>query len=160
VFCAHRVVRCRSGTDERDNPSVLFCRNINHWATDDSWQIFFPEGEEIELVTVGGGETGFVAAATSKQVVRLYTTTGVPKYVFQLDGPVVSMAAKDELLFVAYHTAATPGSQCLGYVLYDVDTWTVVHKDRLPMSPGATTLSWLGFTDEGMACCVDSDEVR
>jgi chromosome transmission fidelity protein 4 len=150
--------RSPNGVDERDNPSVLFCRSINHWATDDSWQIFFPEGEEIEVVAVGGGETGFVAAATNKQMVRLYTTTGIPKFIFTLDGPVVSMAAKDEQLLVVYHQASTAGGQCLGYVLYDVDTWTVTRKDRLP-TPGDTTVTWCGFTDDGMAAYTDSNEV-
>lgn len=150
--------RTPDGVDERDNPSVLFCRCINHWATDVSWQIFFPEGEEIEAVAVGGGETGFVAAATNKQMVRLYSTTGVPKFIFSLDGPVVSMAAKDEQLLVVYHQAAIAGGQCLGYVLYDVDTWTVIRKDRLP-TPGDTTVIWVGFTDDGMAAYADSTEV-
>lgn len=29
--------------------SVLFVRNVNHWSTDETWQIFLPEGEEIEV---------------------------------------------------------------------------------------------------------------
>mmetsp|Transcript_34086 Transcript_34086/g.102777 ORF Transcript_34086/g.102777 Transcript_34086/m.102777 type:complete len:1063 (-) Transcript_34086:167-3355(-) len=150
--------RSPDGDDERDNPSVLFCRNINHWATDDTWQIFFPEGEEVEVVAAGGGETGFVAAATNKQMVRLYTTTGIPKFIFTLDGPVVSMTAKDEQLLVVYHKAATAGSQCLGYVLYDIDSWKVLRKDCLP-TPGDTTVTWVGFTDDGMAAYTDSTEV-
>lgn len=229
--------RTPNGDDERDNPSVLFCRNIDHWATDDTWQIFFPEGEEIEYVTViagrswrpvlqqdrchvwvylcacvrvhvfacrggggalvfdahcclhgnarvvippcvwsvlifvwvwrpcesrrnasveayvrvrvcgiyscvcrcvavGGGSTGYVAAATNKQYVRLYSTTGIPKHILCLDGPVVSMSAKDEQLFVVYHQATIPGNQCLGFLIFDIDARQMVKKDRLPLSPG------------------------
>ena len=29
--------------------SVLFARNIGHWSSDETWQIFFPEGEDVEV---------------------------------------------------------------------------------------------------------------
>ena len=61
------------GEDQRENPSVLFCQNVAHWSTDATWRITF-EDEEVEVIAVGGGMTGFVAAATSKR----YVQTPVP----------------------------------------------------------------------------------
>lgn len=86
--------------DTRDHPSVLFCRNIAHWASDETWQIFFGEGEEVEALAVGGGETGFVAAATSQRYVRIYSMQGVVKHIMCLDGPIVAMAAHEERLML------------------------------------------------------------
>jgi chromosome transmission fidelity protein 4 len=55
--------RSPTAADERDNPSILFCRNIDHWASDETWQVFFPEGEEVEAIAVGSGAQGVIAAA-------------------------------------------------------------------------------------------------
>lgn len=88
------------GNDTREHPSVLFCRNIGHWATDETWQTLFPPGEEIEAVAVGGGETGFVAAATSLRYVRLYSLQGVARHILCLDGGIVSLAALDAQLMM------------------------------------------------------------
>ena len=58
------------------------------------------------------------------------------RHVFSLDGPVVSMAAKDDILFITFHSG--PGykdTQCLSYLLYDVEKRKLLKKDRLPVSP-------------------------
>eukprot|EP00040_Diaphanoeca_grandis_P005605 m.33649 g.33649 ORF g.33649 m.33649 type:complete len:1140 (+) comp16851_c1_seq1:87-3506(+) len=157
-FVMAAPIRIPSAEDERDNPSVLFCRNFDHWATDDTWQIRFPEGEEIEGVAAGGGTTGFVACTTNKNYVRIYSTTGIPKHIMCLEGPSLAISAKDEQFFVVYHQAATPGAQVLGYVLFDLDQRRVIHKERLPISYGAE-LNWIGFTDDGLPACVDSEEI-
>lgn len=75
-----------------------------------------------------------------------------------LEGPSISIAAKDSQLLVAYHQAAIPGGQCFGYVLLDVDTRRVLSKDRLPVTSGAE-LGWVGFTDDGIPAIADTEEV-
>ena len=27
----------------------MFCRNIDYWSSDDTWQVYFPAGEEAEV---------------------------------------------------------------------------------------------------------------
>lgn len=150
--------RTPMGEDHRDHPSVLFCRNISHWATDETWQIFFEE-EEVEAIAVGSGASGLIACATSKRYLRLYSTTGLVRHVMMLDGPVVTMACHEEMMMVAYHFGlGTNGDQSMSCVLIDLDTRKVKHKDRLPMQPGSE-LSWLGFSDDGLPAMMDSKEV-
>lgn len=138
--------------------STLFCKILDHWATDETWHLTFPGDEEIEGVAAGEGVTGFVAVTTSKNHVRLYSITGVPKHIISLEGPSISIAAKDAQLFIAYHQAAVPGSQCFGYMLLDVDNRKMLSKDRLPVSNGAE-LGWIGFTDDGIPAVADTEEV-
>eukprot|EP00051_Salpingoeca_urceolata_P016320 m.215900 g.215900 ORF g.215900 m.215900 type:complete len:1114 (+) comp18647_c1_seq1:271-3612(+) len=151
--------RTPTSEDERDHPSVLFCQNIQHWGNDSSWQIFFPQSEEVEVVAVGGGETGFVAVATNKRYLRLYSNNGTPKHVMCLEGPVVSMAAFDEQLFVVYHLAhGLPDEQNLGALILDVDRRTTVYRGTVPLSIGAD-LTWLGFSDNKLPATMDSMQV-
>lgn len=143
----------------RENPAVLFCRNINHWASDETWICHIQDGEEIDALAICGGARGFVAAATNKMYVRLFSMNGVAKHVFSLDGPVVSMSAKDEQLLVVYHMGAgAEGDQSMGYLLLDVDSQKMIAKDRLPLSVGSE-LAWLGFSDSGMPAFADTEEV-
>jgi len=149
--------RSPTAEDERDNPSALFCQNVGGWSTDATWQIVFEE-EEVEIVAVGGGMTGFVAAATSKRFLRLYSMSGVARHIICLDGPIVSMSANEEHLMAVYHFGlGTNQDQSMSCMLLDVDEHKVLHKDRLPLREGAT-LSWLGFSDDGIPAMMDSTE--
>ena len=121
-----------------------------------------------QAVAVGGGSSCFIAAAMSNGYVRLYSSMGVAKHLFSLDGPVVAMTARDGILFIAYH--AGPGmdetqnlayesirvrallcssciSHCLStdrYLLFDVTNRKTIKKDRLPLTPvGDTTVKGL-----------------
>jgi chromosome transmission fidelity protein 4 len=89
--------------DMRKVASTVVCRNLDHWSTDDQWQVSMPDGEEIEVVAVGGRDRAFVAVATSKRYMRLYSNNGVPQMMFSLTGPIVSLAARDEQLMVVFH---------------------------------------------------------
>jgi chromosome transmission fidelity protein 4 len=148
----------QSATDERDHPSVLFCRNVDHWATDETWQVFFPEGEEVEAIAVGSGTSAVIAAATNKRYLRLYSTTGLVRHVMSLDGPIVSMACYNEMLMAVYHFGlGTNGDQSMSCALIDTEARRVRHKDRLPLKAGAL-LNWVGFSDDGLPAMVDSTE--
>eukprot|EP00043_Microstomoeca_roanoka_P017979 m.189568 g.189568 ORF g.189568 m.189568 type:complete len:1080 (+) comp16746_c1_seq1:144-3383(+) len=145
--------------DPRDHPSVLFVRNIGHWSTDESWQLFFPEGEEIECVAVGNGDVSFVAAATSKRYVRIFSNNGVAQHVICLDGPVVTMAAHNTKLMIIYHRGlGVNGNQNMGVHLLDIEKKTTICKTGVLLSEGSL-LTWAGFSDNGLPAIVDSEEV-
>lgn len=48
--------------------------------------------------------------------------------------------------------------QNLGYAAWDLRDHDELHRGRLPLAPGAT-LTWLGFTEEGLLACGDSSGV-
>jgi hypothetical protein len=33
--------------EQDGSPSVLFCKNIDHWAHDEQWHVSFPDGEDV-----------------------------------------------------------------------------------------------------------------
>ncbi|EGD80564.1 hypothetical protein PTSG_01156 [Salpingoeca rosetta] len=144
---------------QRDHPSVLFARNIGHWSSDETWQLFFPVGEEIECIAVGSGETSFIAAATNKNYIRLYSNNGVVLDVFCIDGPVVTMAAHENKLMIIHHSAAgVKSNQHMRAVVLDVDAKSVVCRTNVPLTDGSQ-LVWAGFSDTGLPAIVDSEEV-
>lgn len=97
-----------------------------------------------------------MAAGTSRRFVRLYTKNGVTKHIFSVDGAIVSMAAHEQFLIVAYHMGPPSGTeQCLGFILFDVDNRKMLSKGRLPVSPGSE-LAWIGFSEDGLPATYDS----
>jgi chromosome transmission fidelity protein 4 len=55
----------------------------------------------LQALCVG---TGWFAVATSSRLVRLFSVGGIQKDIFSIPGPIVSMAAHSNQLFVAYHS--------------------------------------------------------
>jgi len=47
--------------------------------------------------------TGWIAVATSQNRLRLYSTGGVQKHVYDLAGSIVAVSAFEDLLFVVFH---------------------------------------------------------
>ena len=89
-----------------------------------------------QCVTIGGEESCFVAVATDLNYVRIYSGMGIARQVFCLDGPVVSMASKGDLLIIAYHAGlGYSETESLGYVLIDVEKRKFLKKDRIPITP-------------------------
>jgi chromosome transmission fidelity protein 4 len=59
-----------------------------------------PKGEIILSIGVGAG---WIAAATNLNRLRLFTTGGMQKFVYEMSGAVVSLSGFENLLFVTYH---------------------------------------------------------
>ncbi|KAI0215234.1 WD repeat and HMG-box DNA-binding protein 1 [Lamellibrachia satsuma] len=138
-----------------ENPSKLVCVNFASQDNYKEWMTSMPHGEDIKTICVGDG---WVAAATDKRQVRLFTVGGVQKEIFSLPGPVVTMAAFGSQLMVVYHSGlGIPGDQCLGVHLLQISSRkkAIIHGGQLPISP-KSTLTWLGFSAEGTPFSVDS----
>uniref|UniRef100_A0A5F9D8Q3 WD repeat and HMG-box DNA-binding protein 1 n=1 Tax=Oryctolagus cuniculus TaxID=9986 RepID=A0A5F9D8Q3_RABIT len=80
--------------------SKLHCLHFSSWDSSKEWIVDMPQNEDIEAICLGHG---WVAAATSALLLRLFTIGGVQKEIFSLLGPVVSMAGHGEQLFIVYH---------------------------------------------------------
>ena len=74
-----------------------------------------------------------------------------------LAGPPVALAAKGNLLALVWHgsPSALPGNQSLMFAIYDVNHRLLLHEGPLPISNGGT-LTWLGFSDEGLLSTFDT----
>ncbi|KAG8199957.1 hypothetical protein JTE90_006203 [Oedothorax gibbosus] len=141
-----------------DNPSKLECLHFGTWDSNKEWTIEMPEGEEIETIALG---EGFAVCVTDKKYVRLYTVSGVQCEVFLLPGPAVSCTARGNQVLVVYHKGlGVEDNQCLNIMLIKVKLGghCSMKEYFVPLSPKAF-LSWLGYTDEGKPCIVDTSGV-
>lgn len=69
-----------------------------------------PKGEDVMAVCLG---QGWVAAATSAMLVRLFSIGGVQREVFSLPGSVVCMAGHGEQLLIVYHRGRNKVCVCV-----------------------------------------------
>ncbi|GFR53167.1 hypothetical protein Agub_g15890, partial [Astrephomene gubernaculifera] len=104
----------------------------------------------------------FVAVATSRQLLRLFSLAGCQSGITRLEGQPVALVAAGGSLAVVWH-AGPPNphtkSQQLAMSLYDTTSMTCVFSQPLPLTPGSV-LTWVGFTeDHGLPAVADSEGV-
>ncbi|XP_006818558.1 WD repeat and HMG-box DNA-binding protein 1-like [Saccoglossus kowalevskii] len=145
-------------SQDDNTPSQLMCLHFSSWDNQKEWNTSLPKDEEITALTLG---YGWVAVATDKNFIRLFSVGGFQYEVFSIAGPIVTMAGHGSQLLVVYHMATgIPGDQCLGLKLMHVTgkKRLILSGDSLPISP-KSTLTWLGFSAEGSPVSVDSSGV-
>lgn len=89
--------------------------------------------------------SSFVAVATDKRFLRVFTIGGVQRDILSLPGPVVCMSGHKEQLMVVFHiNNPLPGEQALALKLLDLNcNKELIAEERVLLSE-KTTLSWLG----------------
>lgn len=74
--------------------------------------------EEVMAICCG---IGWLAAATDKRRLRIFSTAGIQREIMTLPGMVVAMAGYKNYLIVAVHLGMPVyNDQHIGYVIYDV----------------------------------------
>ncbi|RIB12960.1 hypothetical protein C2G38_2199259 [Gigaspora rosea] len=142
-------------SDSQANPSVLFYKPQETWASKSEWTVTLPQGEDI--IAIALCSQGIIAA-TSTGVIRIFSLCGIQTYILALTS-VVCMAGYDELVLIAYHASVGyKGSQNLGYILYNIRTNEILQKDILSITKGST-LKWMGFSTNGLPAIFDSKGV-
>lgn len=102
--------------------------------------------------------TTFAAVATSANLLRLFTLTGIPTFVMTLPGAPVALTADGQMLAAVWHSGSPSmdsDSQNLAFSVYDADNQHCEASGQLLLSPKAK-LTWLGFTKEGFLAAADS----
>lgn len=138
------------------NMSTLMYRPFSSWANNSEWSMRF-EAEEVKVVALGAG---WVAAVTSLNFLRIFTEGGLQRHILSIGGPVVTAASfKDELAVVIHGSDCLPsGDQMLEFTLFNIPKGTQPVRGRLPLTPGSS-LTWLGFSEEGHLSSYDSKGV-
>uniref|UniRef100_A0A7N0RC00 WD repeat and HMG-box DNA-binding protein 1 n=1 Tax=Kalanchoe fedtschenkoi TaxID=63787 RepID=A0A7N0RC00_KALFE len=133
--------------------STLMYRPFSSWANNSEWSMRF-EGEEVKAVALG---TGWVAAVTSLNFLRIFTEGGLQRSILSLDGPVVTAAGlRDQLAVVTHASHCLPsGDQMLEFRLFNIRKGTLSLRGNLPLTPGSF-LNWFGFSEEGYLSYYDS----
>ena len=145
-----------TGGDELDE-SQLYFRPLSSWASDGGWSAKLPPGEFATTLAAGDD---WVAATTSRDLLRIYSGGGVEDAVVGGLGRAVACCAHKRSLAVAYHRSSptADGQQDVWIQVLDVEGRSAVNGDgtRLPLPPGSK-LAWLGFkTDDGVLLAKDS----
>ncbi|KAL7409536.1 WD40-repeat-containing domain protein, partial [Mrakia frigida] len=156
--------------DGSSSPSSIHYRPFDSWSSSSEWSYDLPASEAVVAVAVGGRSpppasstgavdetTGTVVVATDKGYLRFLTGSGVQKYVWRMGEEVVAMVGGGEEVLVVCREGGTSldGCQNLRYSLIDLDSFELVSEGRLPLGR-QTTLSWVGFAEEGTPVLYDS----
>lgn len=73
------------------------------------------EGRDITCIAVSNK---LICLSTSNYLIHIYTIYGTQKGVVSIPGPIVSMAAFEDLLLVAYHLSSPrKDDQCISMML-------------------------------------------
>ncbi|XP_042489707.1 WD repeat and HMG-box DNA-binding protein 1 [Macadamia integrifolia] len=138
------------------NMSTLMYRPFSSWENNSEWSMRF-EAEEVKVVALG---TGWVAAVTNLNFLRIFTEGGLQKHVLSINGPVVTAAGfKDELAIVNHASHCLPSNdQMLEFKIFKIYDATQSFCGPLPLTPGSC-LTWLGFSEEGQLSSYDSKGV-
>ncbi|XP_020102596.1 WD repeat and HMG-box DNA-binding protein 1 [Ananas comosus] len=138
------------------NMSTLMYRPFSSWANNSEWSMRF-EGEEVKAVALG---TGWVAAVTSLNFLRIFTEGGLQRHILSVTGPVVTAAGFRDLLAVVTHASdcLPSGDQMLKVKVFNISKGTQSVNCRLPLTP-CSSLTWFGFSEEGRLSSYDSKGV-
>ena len=79
--------------------SVITCNTFSFWDHSNQWSAELPPGEKTVAVCIGS--QSWLAVATSRSLLRIFSVSGIQLSVVMLSGHLVSIAAgSDELLHV------------------------------------------------------------
>lgn len=149
------ALNCPS-SDETSSKLVVIM--LQGWGSGNKeWSLDLPEDEEGHCVAAGDN---FVALATSRRHLRIFTPGGTQREVISLPGPVVTMNGHKNDLLVAYHSGiGVPGDQCMNLSIIQIRGMNLYSRTvNLPLSP-SSELMWLGMTDHGSPVTMDADDV-
>ncbi|KAF9116766.1 hypothetical protein BGX27_011080 [Mortierella sp. AM989] len=144
-----------AATSADGNPSTVFYKTYDSWATKSEWLVFLPEGEDATAIALNA-ESAIVA--TSRGFVRVFSQSGIQTALFSVNS-VVAAAGKDDMVLLIYHQGEPfQGSQNLGYSIYNVETGQRIQHGSVPVVDD-TFISWLGFSEGGIPAYFDSKGV-
>jgi chromosome transmission fidelity protein 4 len=119
------------------------------------WHMALKKGENAECLASG---TGWAAVYTNQGLIRVFSTTGIQKYVISQGLPILTMVGYENLLGVIYHQ----GPPVLGYQstrvkILDISKQMMQLMDiDFPVSR-YQTLQWADFSEEGQLFTFDTD---
>lgn len=124
-------------------------------ASSKEWILKLDEGPE-EIVLVASSDN-LVCFAMSNYMVRVCSIYGTQMGVISIPGPLVSMAAYQNIVIVAYHSGPVrKNDQCLDMKLIKFQGLTLKSENfKIALGP-ESTLSWLGFSNCGTPTILDS----
>jgi len=85
-----------------DQGATVFYYAFSGYQMNETFTTSLPKGEGVDAIAVG---SGWVAVATTKQLLRVFSATGLQLFMCWLKGPVVALVGSGMQLAVFYHAA-------------------------------------------------------
>lgn len=149
AFASKSMGKRKSDESDTSVGSVLYYRPFENWSTTSDWTAYMPDEEDITCVA---SSTRWIAAATSQNNLRLFSSSGVQLGIFSIPaGPVVSMAAFEDKLMLVFAASSFPGAR-LEFQIWNVSTRRPITS---PMPLPATRIEWIGFSETGIPSIYD-----
>ena len=102
ALSARALILACPAHDDGSTSSKLVCVNFAAWDGHKEWSTSLPAGEEALAIAVGDH---FVAVATSRRLLRLFSTSGLQRAMVSMPGPVICLAGHGSKLFLSYHSS-------------------------------------------------------
>jgi chromosome transmission fidelity protein 4 len=133
------------GLTKDDKGATIFYYAFSGYQTNETFTTNLPQDEGVDALAVG---SGWVAVATTKGLLRVFSTTGLQLFMSWLKGPVVALVGTGMQLAIVYHAAA-PINESFNLradmLEFGPETcFRQLAEVRVPLSPGSK-LDWLGF---------------
>ena len=132
--------------------SQLHCVHFSSWDSNKDWSITLPSKESITTVAMGDG---WVAVATNKHILRLFTVGGVQREIVSVPGAVVTLAGWGGRLAIIYQTGPCEWIEKIQYLdrvmttLKGMESWGM---DPGVWNPGVWILGY-GILGYGIVRC-------
>ena len=152
------VKKAEKEAKKRKRYAHIYYKPFSTYKNLNDWHYQLEMGENIEATALG---TGWVAVVTSMGYVRVFSTEGIQRYIFCQGMQVLTVAGYENLLVLVYHSApAFYGQQALKVKIIDVGakSYQIINDIECPITR-SSTLSWLGFSDEGQLFTLDTEGV-
>ena len=153
-----------SSNQSRQNGSIIYYHAFpgqSHMnGANETFSVTLPAGEIADCVAVG---TGWVAVATSKMFLRVFSSTGLQIYVAWLRGAAVCTVGLGSQLAVIFNDGCSlpDGTPSLS-VDYLIITSSGIKQEavlKVPVTPGGSQLEWASFSDDGLLCIMDTEGI-
>ncbi|KAG1065103.1 hypothetical protein G6F42_026885 [Rhizopus arrhizus] len=109
-------------------------------------------GEDVVSIAINRVS---VIATPSLGYVRIFSISGVQRYIFSLEN-VVSITAMTDLALIVYSNGPAFGNQQnLDFLLLNTETNEVLQKDKIQLTTDSE-LNWIGFSETNQAATFDS----
>ncbi|EGC32444.1 hypothetical protein DICPUDRAFT_98877 [Dictyostelium purpureum] len=109
--------------------------------------------EEVSGVSIS---KNFIVSVSSNRTLRLFSLGGIQMNLFTLPGDLVTMNTFDDTLAIVYHRSnALNDNQSMNVWWINLANGKQIYHDSLSISP-SSSLSWIGFSDNGLLTTMDS----
>lgn len=123
----------------------------------ETFSMTLPVGEIVDSLAVG---MGWAAVSTSRNLLRIFSSTGMQLSMTWLHGSVVCMTGYGPQLAVVYNdgSSLSDGSPNLAVEMFCISVAGIRQETsvKVPVTPGGSLLQWAGFSEDEILFVMDT----